>query len=213
MAAVSDLVSDIRTYIPEIPSFIAQRYVLRTIRDFCEQTRAWRKNVSLATVANTATVTVTSLLPTTTELVDVISIKNSAGGAPLVPRTYMWLDENMSAWRTQTSTAAQYYVRESNSAIRLIPTPASAVTYNARFAVKPLLTATVIDDILVNKFREVFISGAVGMLLMIPRKPWTDLQTAAAHSGIYGAGLVSAKAEATDEYQTGVVRKVKYGGL
>ena len=212
--ALSTLVPDLRTDIPEIPSFIAQRYLLRIIRDFCEQTRAWRVSGSITTVANVATVSITGVLPNVnSELVDVISIKNSSGGEPLVPRTIVWLDENLSAWRLDSSTAANYYVRDSNINLRLVPMPASTAIYNIRIAVKPTLSATTLDDTLANKFREVFISGALSMILTIPRKPWTDLQTAGVHAGRYERGMVDAKAEATDEFQTGIIRKVKYGGL
>lgn len=212
--ALSTLVPDVRAHIPEVPSFIVQRDLIRATREFCERTRAWRVSVSMVTIASSSTISLTSYLPSNTELVDIISMKNSAGGAPVVPRTIVWLDENLSQWRTNnTSTTASYYVRESNTTIRLIPTPASVATYNVRMAVKPLLTATTIDDILVNKFRETFISGALSFLFMIPRKPWTDMNAASIHAARFESGMTEAKAEATDEFQTGIVRTVKYGGL
>lgn len=212
--AISTLVPDVRTHIPEIPSFVAQRQLLRSIREFCEETRGWRSSITLTTTANAATISLAALIPTTTELVDVISLKKTEGGAPVVPRTYVWLDENRTNWRSETGTTAMYYVLDTNNTLRLIPTPsATGTTYYARVAVKPTLSATSLDDVLVNKFREAFIHGALGLMFMIPRKPWSDTQMAAFHTGMFNAAMVSAKAEATDEFQTGIVRKVKYGGL
>lgn len=213
--AISTLTPDVRVYIPEVPSFVVQRHLLRSVREFCEETRAWRVSGTLSTVAGTATISLSSLLPTTTELVDIISMKNSQGGAPLVPRTFKWLDENITNWRSDSNDTANYYVLESNNTIRLTPTPASTVSgaYYTRIAVKPTISATTLDDVLVNKFRETIISGALGLLLMIPRKPWTDAKMAAYHTAKFESAMAAAKTEAAEEFQTGIPRKVKYGGL
>lgn len=215
MAAISTLTPDIRTYIPELPGFVVQRHVIRAVREFCEETRAWRTNINLTTTANVSTINLASLLPINTELVDVISMKNSGGGAPVVPRTYAWLDENTSDWRGETNDLANYYVLNGNNTLQLIPTPAttSSNLYNTRVAVKPTLDAATLDDVLLNKYRETIISGTLGLLFMIPRKTWTDLQMAAYHSGRFNEDMKQARSEAADEFQTGVPRKVKYGGL
>lgn len=209
--ALSTLVPDIRTHIPELPSFVADRELLRAAREFCEETRAWRANINVTTVASTATYTLS--VPTNTELVDVISMKKSDGSTPVVPRTFKWLDENLADWRTTTSDTANYYVLESNNVVRLVYTPAAAVTYNTRIAVKPTLSATTLDDVLVNKYREPLISGALGLLFMIPRKPWSDTNLAAFHTGMFNMAKAGARTEAAEEFQTGIPRKVKYGGL
>jgi hypothetical protein len=142
-------------------------------------------------------------------------MKNSSGGAPVVPRTFSWLDENLSDWRSQTSDLANYYVLDGNNTIRLVPTPTTTTAnlYSVRVAVKPTLAAITLDDVLVNKYRESLISGALGLLFMLPRKPWTDTRMAGFHTASFEGAMPPARAEAADEFQTGVPRKVKYGGL
>lgn len=215
MAALTVLVPDVLAEIPGIPSFVAQRQLLRATRMFAEQTRAWRVNFQLSTVADTATYDLSSSLPTTTELVDVISIKNTGGGEPVHPKTYIWLDQNTSDWRSETDIAAKWYVLDGNNTIRFIPTPSSTTAnlYDVRVSVKPLLTATVIDDVLVNKFSEEIIHGALALLYVIPNKPWTNNGLATYHQLLFSASYASARAEAADEFQTGVGRTVKYGGI
>jgi hypothetical protein len=142
-------------------------------------------------------------------------MKNNGGGEPVHPRTYSWLDQNTSDWRGQTDIAAKWYVRDGNNTLRLSPTPSStsANLYTARVAVKPLLTATTLDDLLVNKFSEDLIHGALGQLYLIPRKPWTDLNLGQYHQALFSESFAGARTAAAEEFETGVPRKVKYGGL
>lgn len=214
MAQVSSLVPDIKSVIPEIVSFVAERELLRATREFCEETRAWRVSFSLDVTASTATIDLTSLLPANTELVDIISVKPQSGGQPVVPKTYSWMDANVDNWRNEENADAQYYMLDGNNTVRLYPTPANTTSdkYYVRVAVKPTLSATVLDDVLVNKHREALISGALGYLFMLPRKLWSDMKLAQYHLSMFHGKLPSARAEAADEFQTGVARSVKYGG-
>lgn len=214
MAALTILVPDVLAEVPNIPSFVAERQLLRATRQFAEHTRAWRANITITTTANADTVNLTSLLPTSTELVDIISMKNASGAAPVEPRTFSWLDTNRADWRTETDIAATSFVLSSNNVLRLVPTPSATGTrYNTRVAVKPLLTATTIDDMLVNKYSEELIHGALAYLFLIPQKPWTDGAMAQYHQAMFMNSFAGARAEAADEFQTGVPRTVKYGGL
>lgn len=215
MANVNVLVPDIQAEIPELPSFIAERQILRAARELCEEARVWRTNFSFSTIENEAVIDLEGFFGGEVELVDVISIKPTAGGPPLTAATYAWLDQNLTDWSNTTALTAQWYVLDSNNNITLVYTPSTDVTnqYVARLALKPLLTTQTLNDMLVNKFSEVLISGALARLYMIPRKPWTDMNLAQYHRTMFMASWPAAMAEATDEFQTGVPRKVKYGGL
>ncbi len=215
MTAISDFVPDVRVEIPEIPSFVAERQLLRATREFVEETRSWRVNIQVSTTVDIATVNLVGFLPANTELVDIISAHNINGGAPPIPRTYAWLDKNVSDWRTNSALDAKWYMLDGNTTIRFVPTPSATVVdqYDVRIAVKPLLTATIIDDVVANKYNELIIHGALAKLYLIPRKPWTDANLAVFHQNMFQAGMPGARTEAAEEFQTGVPRKVKYGGL
>jgi len=215
MTALSVLVPDVRVEIPDIPTFVAERQLLRAAREFCEETRTWRVNVEISVIATIPASNIASLLPSDTELVDVVSIKNIGGGAPVIPRTYAWLDKNTSDWRSETDLNANYYVLDGNNAIRFIPIPSvtTASLYYARVAVKPTLDASAINDIVANKYDEVLVHGALAKLFLMPRKPWTDANLAQYHLALFRASFAPARTEAAEEFQTGIPRKVKYGGL
>ena len=211
MTAISLLVPDVRTEIPELPGFVAERQLLRATRELAAEARVWRVDIEPSFSA--ATLDLTSLLPTATELVDVISLKLQDGGPAGAAKTQAWLDLNASNWRSDTGSAANYYILDEKNTIRITPYPDSATAYYARVAVKPTLAATAIDDVVASRYDELIIHGALGRLYAIPRKPWTDLGLAQYHTSMFISGLPDARRDAADEFQTGVGRKVRYGGL
>lgn len=216
MAAFSVITPDIIAAIPEVPKFVAERQVLRALRDFAEESRAWRVNIELGTVASTALIDLSSLLPTGSELVDIISIKNILGGQPVLPTTFMRLDKDSNDWRTDEDLNARYYVLEGNNTIRLAPIPSTTIVtkYYARVAVKPVLaTATTVDDVIANKYDQLLVHGALAKLFLLPRKPWTDANLAVYHQNLFDLGTDAARTEASEEFQTGLARAVKYGGI
>ena len=218
MALISTLVRDIISDIPEIPGFVAERQYLRAARELCEKARVWREDVSLSTTANISTYSLVPRIPEYTELVDIISIKPGDGSAPIAAKTQSWLDTNVTDWRNQTALTAKWYMLTENNTIRLVPTPSDVVTYQVRLALKPLLGTSEtgsqeLGDVVVNKYSELLVSGAKAYLFMTPRKPWTDLNLAQYHQAMFQAGIPEARSEAADEFQTGVARKVKYGGI
>jgi hypothetical protein len=216
VAAIADVIPDIRVHIPEIPSFVAQREILRSAREFCEKTRTWRQSFDLSTLADVATYDLISQAGlTNVELVDVVSIKNTEGGEPLKAKTFAWLDRELSDWRSETAEHASWFVLESNNTLRLVYTPASATTdkYHVRMAVKPLLTSDALSDVIENKYDEFIIHGALSRLYFIPRKPWSDARLGAYHREQFELSWPGARADAANEFQTGVIRKIRYGGL
>ncbi len=215
MANFDDLLPDVQVEIPEVPAFAARRALIRAAREFCQETRAWRVSFDLSTVATQALYVLSSDTPSDTELVDIISVKNSAGGEPLVPRTFRWLDKNVTDWRSETAADATWYVMELLDTVRFVYTPSETETdkYHMRVSVKPLLTALTLDDRLVGKYSEALIHGGLARLYRIPRKPWSDGDLATYHEAMFRAEFASARTEAAEEFQTGVPRSTKYGGL
>lgn len=212
---VSTLVQDIISDIPEVPVFVATRQYIRALRVLCEKSRVWRVNFDFDSVAGKSSYDISSYFPSNTELVDILSWKPAGGETTVKPKTYKWLDDNEADWRDQEALIANYYVLTSNNTIRLVSTPSQTVVdaYHVRAAIKPKVGITQIEDLLHNKYSEVLISGAKAFLFMTPRKPWTDLQMAQYHQAAFLAAIPDARSEASDEFQTGVARKVKYGGL
>ena len=215
MGALTELVKDVQVVAPEVPKFVVERQLLRASRDFLEFSRAWRVDIQVGVTDSTATTDITNLLPTNTELVDVISMKNSSGGQPVTATTTANLENNTSYRRNQEALDANWFLLEDNNILRFVYTPSTTVAnkYYTRVAVKPTLSAAAVDDRVLNKYDETLVDGALGRLLAMPRKPWTDFALAEFYYVQFESEKQAARTEAAEEFQTGVPRKVKYGGL
>lgn len=79
-------------------------------------------------------------------------------------------------WRTVTGRPEWFYQPVPNQ-IRVVPIPiedmdeALKVTYH----LKPSNTATDVDDLVFENWRDIIVEGAIGTLLQIKHKPWTDV--------------------------------------
>lgn len=80
-----------------------------------------------------------------------------------------------------------------------------------RAAVKPTLDAETLNDDVFDEYGKDLAMGAAGSLLMLPRRPWTDLAYGAALAGAFEAK----QGEARTRVQAGRVhplRRMRYGG-
>lgn len=79
-------------------------------------------------------------------------------------------------WRKQTAAEPIFFYQPRPDRIRLVPIPNAS--YSAKLKVtyhlKPRLGATEVDDFVLASWYEVLVRGALGELLQIPKKPWTD---------------------------------------
>lgn len=214
MASIDVMLPEIHAEVPKLADLIARRALLRSARNFAEETRALRTSFDVDTVSGTPFLDLSAQLPAETELVDVVSIKPNAGGRKLTPTTYAKLDDDTLDWRNRTATVATHYVRDANNTIRLVYTPDATDTavYHVRAAYKPTLDATTLDDLIINKYDEAIIHGALARLFSQPNKVWSDPNNANYHAAMFMDMKRKATTEAADGYQQNVPRRVQYGG-
>lgn len=211
MANLSALRNRIISQIPAANDVMIDRVLIEVIREFCKYTRAWRTTVTETVTANTLEVTLTP--PTDAEFVDVV--KASLDGYPLTKKTHTQLDEIEPRWRTDVSSPS--YVTEGDELNEILAVPQSGTTRTdllvVRVAWKPTLLATTINDRLLSQYSEEIINGTLHKMFAMPGVPWADGPRSAFYGTLYTDQRDDAKTMATAGGQTGVVRKVKYGGL
>jgi hypothetical protein len=211
--AILDLLPQVFASAPTAPNQIVTRYMRDAAREFCRRTLAWKADVLALTVtADTANVTVTP--PTDGVLIDI----NSAvldNNTPLVKKTRAQLDKAFPKWRTEAGTPTHITLSETQNDILLVKIPAT--TYTSLLDVSgvfvPTLTATTLDDNLVDRYGEDIVNGALYRLLRLPGKPWSDPNQALFYGTLFEDAINDAKTEVADGNMVGVARKVTYGGL
>lgn len=102
---------------------------------------------------------------------------SSYQAAPSVPQRFLQKDER---------TVSVWPVPEKNYPNGL----------TMRVALKPTRSSTAVDDVLYEEYAETIASGALGRLLMSSGKPYTNVQAAMAHKGLFTQGLNVARQRA-----------------
>lgn len=212
MTAITALEPLVYSKVPMAPTITINRMLVEAIRDFCDYTRAWRTTISETVTADTLGVTVTP--PTDGELVDVVKASLD-GSIKLGRRTQEQLDDEQNDWRTDSGTASFYTLGDDVNEVLIAPMSATTYTngLELRCAWKPVLGATTIDTLMVSKYSDVFVAGAIARLLMDPDEPYSNPDRAGYYATVFMEGREDAKQQASDGRMKGVVRKIKYGGL
>jgi len=110
---------------------------------------------------------------------DIISIANAKfDGKKLIPKTENWLDSNVSKWRTEMSTQPVYYCMGPSRKMWLVRAPQEEIENGLEVWVylKPLLTATSVEDFFYDDYEEVISDGAKAKLYSMIGKPWANLE-------------------------------------
>lgn len=194
---------------PDLPgcSFVAIDIALRqSALAFCEQSLAWKyEHPSVSVVAGTATY---AFVPPAGAVVHAITyaefeakeIESHAGESNI----------RIAEWRNQTG--APEYILGGATSLTLAPKPAAAGTLTMIVVLKPSPTATGIDDVLFNEYREAIVHGALARLMLSPKKPYTNAQLAQYHQQQFtiktaAAGMRTARNCNRAPLQTSILRR------
>ena len=212
MATIDSLIPRVTVHVYNAPKNFVRQSMIETTREFCRETGYWREDLTAEdTVADQHTYALT--LPSDSEVVSFEDVYYSTKRR-LEVKTGAQLNNINEQWRTQTGEP-YYYMRIDNASIRLVYTPTEAETgaIQTRAILQPALSTTTIDDKILTDYDEAIIHGTLYRILRTPGKVWTDLQLATFYEQLFRAKLDEAKSRGTDERSSGVIRKVKYGGL
>ena len=150
---------------------------------------------------------------TDAELVDIVSA--TLDDNKLERKTTAQLDAINPKWRTDSGGSD--YITLSDDMNDVLVAPLSATTYTSGLVVRgswrPVLGATTFDDRLVSDYSDALLAGAYGRLYSSPGAPWANGDLAGFYMRSYLEQMADAQQAATDSNMTGVVRKIKYGGL
>ena len=84
-----------------------------------------------------------------------------------------------------------YYLQKEERIVSVYPIPSTTVAsgFTIRVAYKPSRSATTVDDVLFEDYAEIIGYGAKYRLFLSPGKPYSSLDAATTHKGLYTEGL------------------------
>jgi len=172
--------------IPLCPDPVVERAVLDTCRDFCEHTLLWDEQALTAIdiVDGTHTYTLSS------DDGDIVMVDSVVvDDVPIYPTSVNEMNRMCKTWRALTSTRSTRYIVGEADEIRLVYEPDEDITGGLEIWVclKPLETATSVEDFLYRSYKMGIAYGAMALILEMPGMEWTNPELSLLYQSKYEA--------------------------
>lgn len=168
----------------------------RAAQSFFRASYAWKVNENPVSVAAGAEQVSLALASADQELVRVDAAWWD--NKPLEPTTLDALNaEFHDAWQTHTGAPERFLELEAGQ-LRLFPKPLAASTIGLRvqLSVQPSEASAGLPDALALRYRDEIHVGAKARLMLIPGRPWTNPELAAAYGAAFSSLINQAHAKA-----------------
>lgn len=201
----------VQLVVPSAADPVVDLALITAARDFCRDTGVWVTSLTpINIVANTAVYTLTP--PTGMSIVDVESVL--VEGNKCRPSTPAQRDADDPGWLTKTESRPRYFLRASNTSIRLVRTPSIAIVGGLAVEVvgQPSLTATTLSDDFAEEYGVGIADGAIARLLMAPDYSWHNPALASVYVAAFQGKIDDAASRAADRRTKHLARTVRYGG-
>ena len=191
----SELLDEVLPYLAADPSDpVTENAIKRTVIEFCAASWIWKHMPdAIDVVAGESTY---DLEPAAgTDIATVVSAE--LDGIPLENRALTWLNKEVPRWRTEASRP-KYFTQVDTEQVILAALPDSNITggLTTTLALQPSQSATSFPKWIFNQYLYVLAEGALAKLMMMPNKPWTDIQNGADRRTKFEAGIANARASA-----------------
>lgn len=217
MTAFTDLDGEVLSEVPGADAVLIQRSFRRAARRFCAETEVLRTTTAtpLDLVADQAEYTIPAVA--NREIVRIVRGGLLWGSQTYpthrtedqldreerqgqTPSRYFLPDTEAEAarlgmlttpWRILTGSPPVFYYQPQPNTVRLVPIPNVAMTQQLTitYALKPAREATEVDDFIVENWYETLVHGAIGELLSIKQKPWSNIKLAKDYIAMFDDGI------------------------
>jgi hypothetical protein len=206
MAALSDLTPYITNSLPMVSDLLATQQLNRAARTMCSESDCWKYEYTFNTVVGTADYTYT--LPTDTERTRVEYVRHN--DEYLKPTSW---DRVVADHEDPTKDGVPIVFTERlPGTLTLYPNPDTVQEVRVRLSIMPVLGKDVMDTALMAQHGQTLANGAIGYLMMMPGKLWSDPQGGAIYNQMFIRGVDRARTRARDGSTTRV-RVAQYGGI
>lgn len=115
-------------------------------------------------------------------------------------------------WRLETGRPELFFQPFPHQ-IRIVPIPREDIEWALKvtYCLKPSNTSTEVDDFVLENWRDIIVAGALGQLLQIKHKPWTDVSEGARLEGAFSIAVndIVRERESAYESQDATVGRVR----
>lgn len=225
-----ELRNELLRYAPEAPLTLVVDLLRESAREFFDRSHAWQETIAIPAVAGVQNYDILARLEamgapwynaTDDEVeVDVVSVERvmhpTKGEVP--KRT----QREVAAAQRDAVTGAPIlwgYTQPTKSTLQILTTPTAAdvtalVSFEVTVSFKPARGRRfIINDAMIDLYKDGIVNGALARLLLLPRMPWTAVQLAGVFQQKFDDAVLAADNKAQTDYSRKVTRVTGYGGL
>jgi hypothetical protein len=211
VASLSAFLTYVLPYAPGAMEPIVERAVLDAVRKFCRLARVIEE--TLADIAVTSANHTYALASAVADDEVVLVQRALLDGRALTPATPGDLAGEYENWEGETGPP-RFYTQPTEGSIRLVPKPDSSGTLVVTAVTAPKITATTVNDVMLDKWREAVECGARAYLYGIPNQPFSSDEKAEYYAQKFmqkvgAAGFVAAKGNSRAPLRVPVVHGVQ----
>ena len=204
MATADVLAPNVLIEAPSCSAMLAERVIMEAARDFCRETDAIRRSVAGSLAANEPEFTLT--LPAGVSLINLISVFVDDRKLKLVTT------EEARASADWNRAGTPRTVCRTGNTLRFSPMPSEVMAIEVFYSASPDSLTLTLDDELVERWGDVLVWGALGRLLTMPQRAWTNPQLAIHYAALYRMKLDDIRQRAESDNQRGITTTIRYGG-
>lgn len=159
--------------VPGCPEAVALNAVRNACVEFCKSTDIWPAILPIASLANIPSYPLTP--PVGADISNVLVV--SYNDRVIDPESETDLDQHLPGWRTATNESANKFTIDRAAtpiALRLSPIPTITGTITVNVSLKPTPNSTGVGDIIYRDWHEAIAMGALGRLMRMKQKPWSN---------------------------------------
>lgn len=183
MAALSEFAKYVRPEVSGCPDIQIIDAILRAGIEFCKKTRIFKETVTVTTVIDQARYAINVTAGVLPE--EVIAV-NRDPYEDLIPSSFREFEDlNLNRFSGQPN----YYYLDVDNSLVLGQIPNSVQSLSVTVRTRPAENATTLPDEMANRYKHQIASGAKSILMLMKNQPWSDLQYAGTHAGLFQSAI------------------------
>lgn len=202
-AAYTTLCGEIAPHVPGCPNAVIGQYIRKVVIDLCERAKVWRVRADPLILTSGTYSYQLSTGVAETEVASPISakVKVAATGRikPLAVPTIDVLSAQRPGWPEDGITGEPEAIAQLTLGtfdVQPIPDAATTYTVYVTVAIKPTLTSSGCDGVILSDFRRAIFHGVLHELMLLPDRKWSDDKTGVYHGKQWEYHLNLARAKA-----------------
>jgi hypothetical protein len=204
----TDCFNDVLPELPGVPPALAEYAIRNSVIEFCQRSTVWRVAADSQDV-EAGNNTYDLEPPVGADVVDIIVL--SVNGAPCDPVSEDALKAANPTWRTSGGTISAFMQQDTTSVVLArVPSETYVNGLEMTLALAPRRNSTSFPAWIWAKYFEGISAGAKAKLMRMPKKPWSDQQTALYYQSIFDAAAAGASADAARSLTRAAIRTTSH---